>query len=102
MPIGFTRNCTYFQSMKLRLISVGKPNESYVSEGIEQRANESCKQLVFLIGGAFGVEHAVTQRAQAVWSLSALVFPHMLVRLILAEQVYRACTIIKNEKYHHI
>lgn len=171
MPIGFTQNCTYFQTMKLRLISVGKANESYVSEGIddftkrinkyfktewhiiappknasslpenelkkaeaalilnlvekddylvlldergksfsspqlakfiEQRANESCKQLVFLIGGAFGVEHSVTQRAQAVWGLSALVFPHMLVRLILAEQLYRACTIIKNEKYHHI
>jgi 23S rRNA (pseudouridine1915-N3)-methyltransferase len=68
---------------------------------IQQRANESAKRVVFLIGGAFGVDAGVTQRANHSWSLSKLVFPHMLVRLILAEQVYRACTILKNEKYHH-
>lgn len=69
---------------------------------IQQRANESTKRLVFLIGGAFGVDAIVAQRANYTWSLSKLVFPHMLVRLILAEQVYRACTILKNEKYHHL
>jgi 23S rRNA (pseudouridine1915-N3)-methyltransferase len=68
---------------------------------IEQRANESVKKLVFLIGGAFGVSDDVMKRANYKWSLSPLVFPHQLVRLILAEQVYRACTIIKNENYHH-
>jgi 23S rRNA (pseudouridine1915-N3)-methyltransferase len=68
---------------------------------IEQRANESTKKMVFLIGGAFGVSDEVMKRANYKWSLSNLVFPHQLVRLILAEQVYRACTIIKNEKYHH-
>ncbi len=68
---------------------------------IERKANESTKQLIFLIGGAFGVDELVMKRANITWSLSQLVFPHMLVRLILAEQVYRACTIIKNEKYHH-
>ncbi|MEP6845216.1 MAG: 23S rRNA (pseudouridine(1915)-N(3))-methyltransferase RlmH [Panacibacter sp.] len=68
---------------------------------IQQRANESTKRIVFLIGGAFGVDEAVKQRANYTWSLSKHVFPHMLVRLILAEQVYRACTILKNEKYHH-
>jgi 23S rRNA (pseudouridine1915-N3)-methyltransferase len=68
---------------------------------IEQRANESVKKMVFLIGGAFGVSDDVMKRANYKWSLSPLVFPHQLVRLILAEQVYRACTIIKNEKYHH-
>ena len=72
-----------------------------LSNFIQQRANESCKQLIFLIGGAFGVDNAVKQKANFVWSLSQLVFPHMLVRLILAEQVYRACTILRNEKYHH-
>ncbi|MEX6686700.1 23S rRNA (pseudouridine(1915)-N(3))-methyltransferase RlmH [Danxiaibacter flavus] len=69
---------------------------------IQQRANESTKRIVFLIGGAFGVDATVSARANYTWSLSKLVFPHMLVRLILAEQVYRACTIIKNEKYHHV
>lgn len=72
-----------------------------LSAFIQQRANERVKRLVFLIGGAFGVEAAIAQRASYTWSLSKLVFPHMLVRLILAEQVYRACTILKNEKYHH-
>jgi len=69
---------------------------------IQQRGNESTKRIVFLIGGAFGVEDSVFKRANFVWSLSQLVFPHMIVRLILAEQVYRACSIIKNEKYHHV
>jgi len=68
---------------------------------IQQRANESTKRVVFLIGGAFGVDEQVVKRADLTWSLSKLVFPHMLVRLILAEQVYRACTILRNEKYHH-
>jgi 23S rRNA (pseudouridine1915-N3)-methyltransferase len=68
---------------------------------IEAKANESVKKVVFLIGGAFGVSDAIMKRANYKWSLSNLVFPHQLVRLILAEQVYRACTIIKNEKYHH-
>lgn len=68
---------------------------------IQKRANESTKQLIFLIGGAYGVDEVVFKRANLVWSLSKLVFPHMLVRLILAEQLYRACTILRNEKYHH-
>jgi len=68
---------------------------------LQQRATESTRHLVFLIGGAFGLHEAVLQRANLKWSLSKLTFPHQLVRLILAEQVYRACTILRNEKYHH-
>ena len=68
---------------------------------IEARANSSVKQVVFLIGGAFGVDDQIKTRANFTWSISPLVFPHHLVRLILAEQLYRACTIIRNEKYHH-
>ena len=75
-------------------------SESFASL-IQARANESVKRLVFLIGGVYGVSEAVVQRANYKWSLSPLVFPHQLVRLILAEQVYRACSILKNEKYHH-
>jgi 23S rRNA (pseudouridine1915-N3)-methyltransferase len=68
---------------------------------IQARANESTKTVVFLVGGAFGLDELVLKRADYTWSLSQLTFPHQLVRLILAEQVYRACSIIRNEKYHH-
>jgi 23S rRNA (pseudouridine1915-N3)-methyltransferase len=87
------------------LILLDERGKTLTSEGvanfIQQRANESEKQLVFLIGGAFGVSKSVFERADYVWSLSPLVFPHQLVRLILAEQIYRACSINRNEKYHH-
>ena len=72
-----------------------------LADMIQLNANNSVKNIVFLIGGAYGVDERVIKRANYVWSLSKLVFPHQLVRLILAEQVYRACTIIRNEKYHH-
>ncbi len=68
---------------------------------IEQRANSSVRQLIFLIGGAFGVDEILKSRANFIWSFSHLVFPHQLVRLMLAEQIYRACSINRNEKYHH-
>lgn len=69
---------------------------------IQQRANESCKRIIYIIGGAFGVDESITKRANYIWCLSKLVFPHQIVRLMLAEQVYRACSILRNEKYHHI
>ena len=72
-----------------------------LADFIMKRTNESTKNLVFLVGGAFGLDEMVLKRANYHWSLSQLTFPHQLVRLILAEQVYRACTIIRNEKYHH-
>ncbi len=87
------------------LILLDENGKMLTSEGlanfIQLRANESIKNMVFLIGGAYGVSEAVKQRANYQWSLSQLVFPHQLVRLILAEQVYRACSINRNEKYHH-
>ncbi|RYF99347.1 MAG: 23S rRNA (pseudouridine(1915)-N(3))-methyltransferase RlmH [Chitinophagaceae bacterium] len=72
-----------------------------LAQFLSKRGNESVKNLIFLIGGAFGTDPAVLARANYSWSLSKLVFPHQLVRLILAEQIYRACTINRNEKYHH-
>jgi len=87
------------------LIALEETGTMFTSEGLaglmQSRANDSTRQLVFLIGGAYGLDDAVLKRAGTKWSLSSLVFPHQLVRLILAEQVYRACTILKNEKYHH-
>jgi 23S rRNA (pseudouridine1915-N3)-methyltransferase len=87
------------------LIALDERGKQLSSEGladfIMKRTNESTKTLIFLIGGAYGIDEAVMKRADFKWSLSQLVFPHQLVRLILAEQVYRACTILRNEKYHH-
>lgn len=87
------------------LVALDEHGKLVTSEGLatflQQRANESTRQVVFLIGGAFGLDEAVLRRAQWRWSLSPLTFPHQLVRLVLAEQVYRACTILRNEKYHH-
>ena len=59
------------------------------------------KSPVFVIGGAYGVDDSLTARANLVWSLSPLVFPHQLVRLILAEQLYRAQEIAAGHPYHH-
>lgn len=87
------------------LVALDERGKQMSSGGLAQflqaRANDSSKQVIFLIGGAFGIDENVMKRADLTWSLSQLVFPHQLVRLILAEQVYRACTILRNEKYHH-
>lgn len=87
------------------LIALDEKGKPLSSEGLaqflQQRATERTKHLVFLIGGAFGLDESILQTAKFKWSLSSLTFPHQLVRLILAEQVYRACTILQNEKYHH-
>jgi 23S rRNA (pseudouridine1915-N3)-methyltransferase len=72
-----------------------------LADFILKKTIRGVKNLVFVIGGAFGLDKKVLDHADFIWSLSPLTFPHQLVRLILAEQVYRACTIIKNEKYHH-
>ena len=59
------------------------------------------KHIVFIIGGAYGVTSDLRQKSNVVWSLSNLVFPHQLVRLILAEQLYRAQEIHRGSHYHH-
>jgi 23S rRNA (pseudouridine1915-N3)-methyltransferase len=62
---------------------------------------EQSRQVTLIIGGAYGVDASVHERADAVWSLSPLVFPHQLVRLLLAEQLYRAQEIAYGRPYHH-
>ncbi|WP_421083079.1 23S rRNA (pseudouridine(1915)-N(3))-methyltransferase RlmH [Rothia nasimurium] len=60
------------------------------------------KKVVLVIGGAYGVDETVRARANTVWSLSDLVFPHQLVRLIITEQIYRAGEIAAGRPYHHV
>lgn len=62
---------------------------------------EQSKTVVVVIGGAYGVDTSVHHRADRVWSLSRLVFPHQLVRLLLIEQLYRAQEIARGTPYHH-
>ncbi len=68
---------------------------------LEKRLNAGEKQLVFVIGGAYGFDQRVVERADMLWSLSKLTFPHQLVRLILSESIYRAFSFLKGEPYHH-
>lgn len=62
---------------------------------------ELSRDVTIIIGGAYGADESVHSRADFVWSLSPLVFPHQLVRLILAEQLYRAQEIAGGGPYHH-
>ncbi|MFA6149938.1 MAG: 23S rRNA (pseudouridine(1915)-N(3))-methyltransferase RlmH [Chitinophagaceae bacterium] len=72
------------------------------SQQFQNLMNQGTKTVVILIGGAFGVSDAVKEKAKQTWSLSSLVFPHQMVRLIVAEQVYRAFSILNNSPYHHV
>ena len=68
---------------------------------IQQQANTGQKALVFVIGGAYGFSEAVYARQNFKIALSQLTFPHIMTRLIFAEQLYRAFTILHGEPYHH-
>lgn len=71
------------------------------SNFISQKQNASTKRLIFLIGGPFGFSAQIYERANAKVSLSKMTFSHQMVRLFFTEQLYRAYTILKGEKYHH-
>lgn len=66
-----------------------------------QRKLNTVRRLVFVIGGPYGFSDAVYKRSNEMISLSQMTFSHQMVRLIFVEQLYRACTIIKGEPYHH-
>ncbi len=66
-----------------------------------QQKQATARRLVFVIGGPYGFSPDVYARAQEQLSLSRLTFSHQMIRLIFTEQIYRACTIIKGEPYHH-
>ena len=77
-----------------------EPRSIELARWLQQR-QQSVRRLVFVIGGPYGFSSSVYQRAQEQLSLSRLTFSHQLVRLVFTEQLYRACTIIKGEPYHH-
>lgn len=80
----------------------GKPFSSRdFAKRIESRVNQSGHNLVFLIGGAFGVSEEIKKRAQESICLSSFVFNHHVATLVILEQVYRAFTILNNKPYHN-
>lgn len=72
------------------------------SEYINKLQVQSHRNVIFLIGGAFGHHKIIKNRSDGMISLSKMTFSHQMVRLFLTEQLYRAFTIIRNEKYHNI
>ena len=71
------------------------------SEFLNKKMVSSTYELVFIIGGAFGFSESVYRRANTKVSLSKMTFSHQMVRMIFKEQLYRAFSILKGEKYHH-
>ena len=86
------------------VICCDERGQNISSDEYSQRLEKSfleAKNVVILIGGAYGFTDEVRAHADFVWSFSRLVFPHMIARLILTEQIYRAQEIARGGKYHH-
>jgi 23S rRNA (pseudouridine1915-N3)-methyltransferase len=71
------------------------------SEWMQKKMNSGMKGITFIVGGAYGFSKEVFSRSDYQLSLSRMTFSHQMVRLIFKEQLYRACTILKGEPYHH-
>ncbi len=88
-----------------RVVALEVDGKSLSSRGlaqwIERAENDSVQSVAFLIGGSYGLPQALSKKADLRLSLSAMTYPHRLARLILAEQIYRAFSISRNEPYDH-
>ena len=88
-----------------QLVLLDEKGKSFSSADFSNFLNKkllsSTKRLVFVIGGAFGFSEEVYKRADSKISLSKMTFSHQMIRLIFKEQLYRAFTILKGQKYHH-
>ena len=86
------------------VIALAIDGETFDSVGMAEKiralGNAGKSHLVFIIGGSLGLSKEVLSRADERWSFSRLTFPHQLMRVILAEQLYRSFRIINNEPYH--
>ena len=87
------------------LILLDENGKTYHSKGfsnyLQQQMNTGNKQLIFLIGGAFGFSEDVYKRANGKIALSAMTFSHQLIRIVFMEQLYRGFSIIHHHPYHH-
>ena len=80
----------------------GKNISSDEYSRILENAFTNSKNIIILIGGAYGFSPEIREKADLLWSFSRLVFPHMLARVIVTEQTYRAQEIAKGSRYHHV
>ena len=71
-----------------------------LAQFMAERALRSVQEVTFVIGGAFGLGRGILERSTLKLSLSPMTLPHEIARLLLAEQLYRAGTILRNEPYH--
>ena len=87
------------------LVLLDERGKTYTSNGFAKQfqkwMNQGPKRLVFAVGDAYGFSDAFRAQAQGELALGAMTFPHDLIRLLFAEQLYRAWTILNNEPYHH-
>lgn len=79
----------------------GKENRSVEFASWLARKQQTSRRLVFVIGGPYGFAKPLYARADEMISMSRMTFSHQMIRLIFVEQLYRACTIIKGDPYHH-
>ena len=88
------------QSYQIALEVTGKAMDSYEFAKIIEQALVNYKTIDFIIGGAFGLDNQLSAAAQTKVSLSKMTMPHMLAKIVLLEQIYRAQTILQNHPYH--
>ncbi len=93
---------TEIQDDVILLDEKGKQYSSMAFAGfLEKKMHSSAKRMIFVVGGPFGFSQRIYDRANGMISMSPMTFSHQMIRLIFAEQLYRAMTIIRGESYHH-
>lgn len=88
-------------SQMILLDERGKEYRSIEFADFIQKKMNSGRDVIFVVGGPYGFTQEVYDRADGMVSLSKMTFSHQMIRLLFVEQLYRACTIIKHEPYHH-
>ena len=95
----------YFEVTDGGTIFLDEIGEMYTSEKFAVQLNklqmQGSRRIIFLVAGAFGADEKLKQRADKLLSLSKMTFSHQMIRLFFLEQLYRAFTILRNEKYHN-
>ncbi len=84
-----------------KVVLLDEKGRQISSPQLSHKLFSDSKDVTIVIGGAYGSDSSVKERADFIWSLGELVYPHQLVRLVLAEQIYRAYCIKVGHPYHH-